>query len=232
MIGYLYGLPESAIMSKKHVFASGFFAMSSLFSMFSVQEKTTAVDDLVREVTNVISAVEVAEDYSPKGLGEHYRVTGEIRHIIREGETIYTIARDMKREAMWIKPQQIIEWNDLTPPQYYLKPGTELTLYNLEWESQLVEASWYGPGFHGKLMANSQVFDENSLVAAHMYLPLGMKVRVTNLENGVSLEVPITDRGNFEKYQRGIDLSKQAAKVLGYYGAGTANVLIEPLQSF
>lgn len=229
MIGYLYGLPESAIMSKKHVFASGFFAMSSLFSMFSVQEKTPAVDDLVREITNVISAVEVAEDNFPKGLGEHYKIKGEISYVVREGDNIYTVAATMRRNGVWVKPKQIIEWNNITPPHYYLKPGTTLTLYNLMWEPQLVVASWYGPGFNGKLMANAKIFDQNNIVAAHMYLPLGIRVRVTNVENGQSLEVLITDRGNFEKYQRGIDLSKQAAKILGYHDAGTALVLVEPL---
>ena len=243
-----------AIMSKKQVFArafvvyaegtaeklsrglaAGFFTASTLFSMFTGSaggEQEVGIHDLVKEITNVISAVEEERDYSPKGLGEHYRVIGEIQYMVREGDTVHTIARDMKRDGVWIKPQQIIAWNNLTPSHYYLKPGTELTLYNLEWESQLVEASWYGPGFHGKMMANTQIFDENSLVAAHMYLPLGMKVRVTNVENGMSIEVPITDRGNFEKYDRGIDLSKQAAKVLGYHNSGTAQVLIEPLQGF
>ncbi|OGZ55065.1 MAG: hypothetical protein A3H64_03740 [Candidatus Ryanbacteria bacterium RIFCSPLOWO2_02_FULL_45_11c] len=242
-----------AIMSKKQVFArafmvyaestakelqkglaAGFFTASTLFSMFtdvSSGENGASVVGLVKEITNVISAVEEQRVYSPKGLGEHYRVTGEIQYIVRAGDTVHTIARDMKRDDVWIKPQQVIEWNNLTPPHYYLKPGKELTLYNLEWEPQLVEASWYGPGFHGKTMANSQIFDENSLVAAHMYLPLGMKVRVTNVENGMSIEVPITDRGNFEKYERGIDLSKQAAKVLGYQKSGTTQVLIEPLPS-
>lgn len=214
--------------------AAGFLTASSLLSVFTgnpVGGEGASVDNLVKEITNVISAVEEQRVYSPKGLGEHYRVTGEIQYIVRAGDTVHTIARDMKRDDVWIKPQQIIEWNNLTPPRYYLKPGMELTLYNLEWEPQLVEASWYGPGFHGKTMANSQIFDENSLVAAHMYLPLGMKVRVTNVENGMSIEVPITDRGNFEKYERGIDLSKQAAKVLGYQKSGITQVLIEPLPS-
>ncbi|OGZ47081.1 MAG: hypothetical protein A3J55_00800 [Candidatus Ryanbacteria bacterium RIFCSPHIGHO2_02_FULL_45_17b] len=240
-------------MSKKHLFirafmayaegtveklskglAAGFFTASSLFSMFGGGlngEGGADVNNFVKEITSVISAVEEQRDYSPKGLGEHYRVTGEIPYTVREGDTVHTIARDMKRDGVWIKPQQIIEWNNLTSPDYHLKPGAELTLYNLEWESQLVEASWYGPGFHGKAMANTQIFDQNDLVAAHMYLPLGMKVRVTNVENGVSIELRITDRGNFEKYERGIDLSKQAAKVLGYQKAGTAKVLIEPLPS-
>ena len=210
--------------------AAGFFTASTLLSLFTgVSGGGESADNhLVKEITNVISAVEEARNYSPKGLGEHYRVTGEIPYTVREGDTVHTIARDLKRDGVWIKPQQIIAWNKLTHP-YYLKPGTELAIYNLEWEPQLVEASWYGPGFHGKPMANTQIFDENSLVAAHMYLPLGMKVRVTNVENGLSIEVPITDRGDFEKYDRGIDLSKQAARVLGYQSSGTAKVLIEPL---
>jgi len=238
-------------MSKKQVFArafmayaegtaeklskglvAGFFTASSLLSMFGGnlnREGGADVDNLVKEITSVISAVEEQRDYSPKGLGEHYRIIGEIQYTVREGDTVHTIARDMKRDGVWIKPKQIVEWNNLTSPNYHLKPGAELTLYNLEWESQLVEASWYGPGFHGKTMANAQIFDQNDLVAAHMYLPLGMKVRVTNVENGMSIEVPITDRGNFEKYDRGIDLSKQAAQVLGYQYSGTAKVLIEPL---
>lgn len=240
MIGCLSGLPESAIMTIKQVFArlleakgkslvAGFFSMSSLLSVFSVQEKTPAVDDLVREIANVISTVEVAEDNSPKGLGEHYKIKGEISYAVREGDNIYTVAATMRRAGVWVKPKQIIEWNNLTHPHYYLKPGMTLTLYDLAWEPQLVVASWYGPGFNGKLMANAKIFDQNDIVAAHMYLPLGIRVRVTNVENGQSIEVPITDRGNFEKYQRGIDLSKQAAKILGYHDAGTALVLIEPL---
>jgi hypothetical protein len=238
---------ESVSMSIKHYFvrllwilklytenqipkslAAGFFTVSSLLSFFSGQQEI-AVDNLVREVTDVIAAVEEQSDYSPKGLGEHYRIIGEIQYVVREGDNIYIVANTMKRDDVWIKPKQIIEWNNLTPPHYYLEPGTTLTLYNLAWEPQLVEASWYGPGFNGKPMANTKIFNQNDIVAAHMYMPLGMTVRVTNIANGKFLEVPITDRGNFEKYNRGIDLSKQAAKILGYHNAGTAQVLVEPL---
>jgi len=208
--------------------AAGFFAFSSLFLSFSGQQEP-ALANLVNEVRQVLAAVEVRDTYSPKGLGEHYQIKGNISYTVRDGDNIYTVANAMKRSGVWIKPQQVIEWNNLVPPHYYVKPGTTLTLYHIEWEPQLVEASWYGPGFHGKLMANTQVFDQNDIVAAHMYLPLGMTVRVTNVSNGLSIEVPITDRGNFEKYQRGIDLSKQAARVLGYHDAGTAQVLIEPI---
>jgi hypothetical protein len=207
---------------------AGFFAASSLFSFLGGNQEI-ATENLIREINDVIAAVEERIDYSPKGLGEHYRIMGDISYKVRDGDNIYTVANTMKRDGVWIKPKQIVEWNNLTPPHYYLEPGTVLTLYNLAWEPQLVEASWYGPGFHGRLMANAQIFDQNDIVAAHMHLPLGMNVRVTNVENGKFLEIPITDRGNFEKYNRGIDLSKQAAVLLGYVGAGTAQVLVEPL---
>lgn len=210
--------------------AAGFFSFSSLLSLFTGGQQPLREENLLREVLQIRTAIEVQKDYSPKGLGEHYKINGEIPYVVHEGDSIYTVAGAMRENGIWIKPKQIVEWNNLTAPEYNLKLGTTLILYNLTWEPQLVEASWYGPGFHGKLMANSQIFNQNDIVAAHMHLPLGMKVRVTNIANGKSLEVSITDRGNFEKYDRGIDLSKQAAKILGYHDSGTAQVLIEPLQ--
>ena len=171
------------------------------------------------------------ETSAPKPIGEHYEVVRTFSYEVQSGENIYTISRDLKKKSIWVTPKQIIAWNTLEGPQYYLEPGRTITINELAWDRQIVEASWYGPGFHGRPMANTKIFDQNDIVAAHMHLPLNMKVRVTNLENGRSLIIPITDRGNFEKYNRGIDLSKQAAKELGYHGAGVAQVLIEPLHT-
>ena len=88
------------------------------------------------------------------------------------------------------------------------------------------EASWYGPGFHGKLTASGEVFDENQFTAAHKTLPLGSRVRVTNLENGNIVDVAINDRGPFVA-GRIIDLSKAAAKTLGIIHEGIAKVKLE-----
>ena len=215
----------------KEGLAAGFFTFASTFNIFWFGGDSIIDKNLVEEITQVQAAVEERFDYSPKGLGEHYRVKDEITHVVHMGENIYTIAREMKKNSVWVKPKQIVEWNNLIPPHFNLKPGQTLRLYDLHWEPQIVEASWYGPGFHGKPMANTHIFNQDDMVAAHMYLPLGMIVRVTNLENGKSIEVPITDRGDFEKYQRGIDLSRKAAKILGYYNSGTTEVLVEPLHS-
>jgi rare lipoprotein A (peptidoglycan hydrolase) len=87
-------------------------------------------------------------------------------------------------------------------------------------------ASYYGPGFAGRRTASGSVFRPEQLTAAHRSLPLGTKVRVTNLHNGRSVLVTITDRGPFTR-GRHIDLSVAAARVIGMLGRGVANVRIE-----
>lgn len=91
---------------------------------------------------------------------------------------------------------------------------------------QVGEASFYGPGFHGKKTANGEKFDQDDKTAAHPTLPLGTKATVTNLENGNSVDVKINDRGPYAK-GRDIDLSKGAAKELGMTKDGVAPVKIE-----
>lgn len=88
------------------------------------------------------------------------------------------------------------------------------------------EASWYGSDFHGRLTANGEIYDMNLLTAAHPTMPLPSYARVTNLKNGSSIIVRVNDRGPFMK-ERIIDLSKQAAEILGYANSGVANVKVE-----
>jgi rare lipoprotein A len=91
-------------------------------------------------------------------------------------------------------------------------------------------ASWYGPGFHGRLTANGEVYDENDVTAAHPTLPLPSLVRVTNLENGRSIAVRLNDRGPFAG-GRIIDLSRRSAQMLGIERAGIARVRVQVLES-
>lgn len=87
-------------------------------------------------------------------------------------------------------------------------------------------ASWYGPGFHGKLTASGVVYNQHLMTAAHKTLPMGTVVKVTNLENGITVEVCINDRGPYSK-GRIIDLSSKAASLLNMKHKGTAKVRIE-----
>lgn len=106
-------------------------------------------------------------------------------------------------------------------------PGTGEVRGNL---SQTGIASWYGPGFHGKRTTSGAVYDQNQLTAAHQTLPLGSRVRVTNLDNRRVVEVLINDRGPFAK-GRIIDLSYAAAERVAMVGPGTAPVLVEVIDA-
>ena len=89
-------------------------------------------------------------------------------------------------------------------------------------------ASWYGQKFHGNLTANGEIYDMNKVSAAHKTLPLPTFVKVTNLENGKRMVVRVNDRGPFYE-DRVIDLSREAAKQLGFEKQGTTSVVVEAL---
>lgn len=88
------------------------------------------------------------------------------------------------------------------------------------------QASWYGDAFHGRLTANGEVFDKESISAAHPTLPMPSYVRVTNLNNRKSLIVRVNDRGPFHS-NRVIDVSSKAAHLLGFKQNGVARVRVE-----
>jgi len=87
-------------------------------------------------------------------------------------------------------------------------------------------ASWYGPPFHGRRSSNGEVYDMNKLTAAHRTMAFNTMVRVTNLSNGKSVVVRITDRGPFVE-NRIIDLSRAAAQTIDSIGPGVVPVRLE-----
>jgi peptidoglycan lytic transglycosylase len=94
-------------------------------------------------------------------------------------------------------------------------------------------ASYYGPGFEGKLTASGARFDANSMVAAHPKYPFGTVVRVTNLSNNRAVIVRVVDRGPTKPVQDEgvlIDLSSGAARNLGFTNKGRTRVKLEVLR--
>jgi rare lipoprotein A len=89
-------------------------------------------------------------------------------------------------------------------------------------------ASWYGEPFHGRRASNGEIYDMYKLTAAHRTLPFETMVRVTNLSNGKSTVVRITDRGPFVD-NRIIDLSLAAAREVDSVVAGVVPVRVEVL---
>ncbi|HEX3915018.1 MAG TPA: septal ring lytic transglycosylase RlpA family protein [Steroidobacteraceae bacterium] len=90
-------------------------------------------------------------------------------------------------------------------------------------------ASWYGPGFHKVRTSTGEPYDMYAMTAAHKTLPLPAYVRVTNLQNGLSVVVRVNDRGPFVG-NRIIDLSYTAASKLGMLRNGTAMVEVRSLE--
>ena len=88
--------------------------------------------------------------------------------------------------------------------------------------------SWYGPKFHGRKTANGETYDMNGISAAHRTLPLPSIVRVTNLNNGRTLNLRINDRGPYA-HGRILDLSRRAAQLLGFEKQGTARIRVRIL---
>lgn len=83
-------------------------------------------------------------------------------------------------------------------------------------------ASWYGPGFHGNLTANGEVYDQMAYTAAHKSLPFGTKLRVC-LQRCV--DVRINDRGPYIG-DRELDVSRGVAEAIGLVKPGVANVQV------
>jgi len=86
-------------------------------------------------------------------------------------------------------------------------------------------ASWYGRHWRGRKTASGMIFDERQLTAASLALPLATRARVTNLQNGRSVDVLVNDRGPYLG-NRVMDLSKRAAALLGITKTGLGQVVI------
>lgn len=89
-------------------------------------------------------------------------------------------------------------------------------------------ASWYGPGFQGRLTANGEYYDQYGITAAHRTLPFGTRVLVTNLYTGLQVTVRINDRGPYAG-NRIIDLSRGAADAIGLTSSGVGTVQLDVL---
>ncbi len=101
-------------------------------------------------------------------------------------------------------------------------------IYLEEWSSFETLASWYGLEHNGRRTASGSVFDDREMTAASPWLPFGKRVRVTNIANGRSVTVRITDRGPHPRLGRGLDLSTAAAREIGLLRPGVAPVRIGP----
>lgn len=116
----------------------------------------------------------------------------------------------------WIGPPYVVMGRLFIPMHepYYDRVGT---------------AAWMAYDFHGRRTANGEIHDSNALLAAHPSLMIPSYIKVTNLENGRQLVLRVNDRGPFND-GRLIDVSRVAARLLGFHRAGLARVRVQYLR--
>jgi len=141
------------------------------------------------------------------------------------------VARPVTRAALVVAALAIVAAGCARPagPAGPARPGAKVPATPSDRARvQMGTASWYGDVHQGKKTASGEVYDMAKLTAAHRTLPLGTRVRVTNVANGRSVVVRINDRGPFVD-DRIIDVSRAAARALGAIGAGLFTVRVEVL---
>lgn len=114
--------------------------------------------------------------------------------------------------------------------KYFLVCCLYFVLFTGVAQTQTGKASFYADKFEGSPTASGEKYRHNKMTAAHKTLPFGTKVKVTNMDNGKTVEVEINDRGPYVE-GRVIDLSKSAAEALGFINQGLANVTIEVIDA-
>jgi rare lipoprotein A (peptidoglycan hydrolase) len=99
---------------------------------------------------------------------------------------------------------------------------------NFSIAASIGEASWYGPGFYGRPTASGEIYRPGTFTVAHRTLPMGTRVRITNLNNGRSAIARVNDRGPYVG-GRIVDLGEGIANHLGVKSSGVADVRLQVL---
>jgi len=121
-------------------------------------------------------------------------------------------------------PAQTLE----TPPPVTQEIEVRASVSDKEQEGVVGIAGYFARRFHGRRTSSGEVYDPAKLTAAHPTLPYGTRVKVLNLTNNQSAVIRIIDRCRKRSFEF-IDLSRAAARKLGFFGKGTAKVRIIPI---
>ncbi len=152
----------------------------------------------------VIDSQTLSPDTSKNLERDALQVTNRLRRLLGDASPMSQVEG---------KPKNAIVPTTLIPPNTVLSSVQGM-------------ASWYGPGFDGNYTASGEVFNQEALTAAHPSLPMGTRVRVTNLDTGRVVLVRINDRGPYHG-GRILDLSAGAARVIGVIDSGVAPIRLE-----
>ncbi len=131
----------------------------------------------------------------------------------------------MGRPVLWVIASILLLSGCSTMTRHLPSPPPAAAPSSAAPPAHVVTASWYGAELSGRRTRSGEVFNPSELTAASRSLPIGSRVKVTNVSNGRAVVVRINDRGPFVK-GRGIDLSHAAAQRIGFIGKGVGRVQI------
>ena len=173
------------------------------------------------------TARELAKDAeAPKSKGQWTEYT------VKQGDTLWGLARDNFGTTV----KELATTNNITNPDR-IRPGQRIRARILDaaekvtpetGERSEVVASCYGKEYHGRPMANGNIYNMYASTIAHRTLPLGTKVELTNPDKSQIVRAVVTDRGPFID-GRDVDLSCGIAKKLNLVEKGVGKVIMEIL---
>ncbi|MFN3533897.1 MAG: septal ring lytic transglycosylase RlpA family protein [Desulfatiglandales bacterium] len=173
-----------------------------------------------RSFQDVIKNVRAKKDISGQDSPKAEEGT---QYIVMPGDTLWDIAI-----RFGVNLNDLIQDNGIKDPEK-LYPGQKLWIRQYDYPKEFeVVASWYGPGYHGRPMANGEIYNMYDSVVAHRDLPFGTKLEIVNPENQARVVAVVKDRGPFIK-GRDIDLSYGVARRLGMVEKGVGKVLVKVL---
>jgi rare lipoprotein A len=223
--------------AKKTLFASEMFMLLSacgaltLLSCGVLSDTYKVCKGTVKTTYNITKgAVGVAV-----GTGKMVYKVGDFTFTVAMAPLSWPLTREDIETIDGLPPKEAIQQGRVKKAPYVVNGKRYVPMSVEEAKAYREEgvASWYGYETWrkkgGRMTANGEVFDPDGLNAAHKHLPLPTHVKVTNLENRRSIILRVNDRGPFVA-GRIIDLSAGAARRLGYYGKGTARVLVETVE--
>ncbi len=147
-----------------------------------------------------------------------------IEYTIQPGDTLWNLAV----RKYHVHVSDIMKDNGITDPKT-LQVGQKITI-NLpkSTDDAPVVASWYGTDFHGKPMANGDIYDMHAATIAHKEIPLGTRVEIKNTETGQKVQATVTDRGPYVD-GRDVDLSYGLAQKLSMVEQGVGSLVMRIL---
>lgn len=181
----------------------------------------------------VVTTSKTYEDYFPQIRSDQSKETAEYGQEETDSEENFLSEFEDGEASVTFSEKSVCKAKPAPGPRKIGKPYyvDGIKYYPLDTADGYTEegvASWYGPGFHGKLTANGETYNQKDMTAAHKTLPMPTYVRVENLENGKEIIVRVNDRGPFSK-GRIIDLSEEGARRIGMIEKGTARVRVSVL---